>query len=87
MGDMGMEITGLKRGIKFPGCSQECVGDCVKSGRGNVAMECPDIRTRNGTYDTIILEKGESSRGFRSYADVTREDMKTSSGQNRLIIS
>ena len=49
-------------------------------------MECPDIGTHNGTYDAIISEKGERSWAVRSYADVTREDVKTPLGQNRLII-
>ena len=62
------------------------VGDCGKAGRENSAMECPDIGTRNGTYDAVILEKGDRSWAVRSYADVTREDVKTPSGKNRLII-
>ena len=33
------------------------------------------------------LEKGESSQAVRSYADVTREYLKTPLGQNRIIIS
>ena len=50
-------------------------------------MECSNIGARKGTYDAVILDKGERSRAVRSYADVTREDMKTSLGGNRLIIS
>ena len=49
MGDMGMDRTGLKRGVMWklhneidPGCPQECVGDCDKTGRENGAKECPD---------------------------------------------
>ena len=49
-------------------------------------MECPNGRTHNGTYDAIILEKVERSRAVRSYDDVTREDVKTPLGKNRLII-
>ena len=41
-------------------------------GRGNSAMEFPNEGTHNGTYDAVILEKGESSRAVRSYADITR---------------
>ena len=41
-------------------------------GRENGAKECPDGDKHNGTYDAIILEKGERSRAVRSYADVTR---------------
>ena len=66
---------------------EACVGGCGKVGRKNSAMECPDIGTHNGTYDAVILEKGERSRAIRSYADVTREDVKTPLGKNRLIIS
>ena len=50
-------------------------------------MECPDGGTHNGTYNVVILEKVERSRAVRSYADVTREDVKTPLGKNRLIIS
>ena len=94
MGKMGMDGIGFKNGITCklrnetdPGFPQECVGNCIKSGRVNGAMESPDIRTRKGTYDAVILEKRESLRLVRSYADVTRKDLKTPSGQNRLIIS
>ena len=68
------------------GFPQECVGGCGKSGRENSAMECSNIRARKGTYNADILEKGDSSRAVRSYADVTREDVQTQLGQNRLII-
>ena len=50
-------------------------------------MECLDGRTHNGTYDAVILEKGERPWAVRSYSDVTREDVKTPLGQNILIIS
>ena len=56
-------------------------------GRGNCAKECPDEGTHNGTYDAVILEKVDMSRTVRSYADVTREDIKTSLGNNIIIIS
>ena len=62
------------------------VGDCGKTRRENGAMECPNIGLCGGTYDTLNLEKGEISRGVRSYADITREDVQTPLGQNRLII-
>ena len=60
---------------------------CGKAGRENGAMECPNIGTRKGTYDDVILEKVERSRLVSSYAGVTRENVKTPLGQNRLIIS
>ena len=41
-------------------------------GRKNGAKECPDGATHNGTYDAVILEKGERSRAVKSYADTTR---------------
>ena len=56
-------------------------------GRKNGAKECPDGATHNGTYDAVILEKGERSRAVRSYAEVIREDVKTPLGKNGLIIS
>ena len=62
------------------------VGGCGKVGRENGAMECPNGWTHNGTYNDVILEKGESSRAVKSYADVTREDVKTQLGKNRLIL-
>ena len=87
MGGMGMDGTGFKKGITFklhnktdPGCPQECVGDFGKVGRKNCAMEWPDGGTHNGTKHAVILEKGERSRAVRSYADVTREDVKTPLG-------
>ena len=49
-------------------------------------MECSNIGVRRGTYDTVKLEKEEKSRAVRSYADVTREDVQTPLGKNRLII-
>ena len=48
--------------------------------------EC-HIGVRIGTYDAVKLDKGEKSRAVRSYVDVTREDVQTPLGQNRLIIS
>ena len=93
MGEMGMDGKVLKKGIACklynetdPRCPQECVGDCDKTGRENGAMECPNIGVRGGTYDTVKLEKGEMSQAVRSYASVTREDVHTPLGQNRLII-
>ena len=50
-------------------------------------MECPNGGTYNGTYDAVILEKGERSQAVRIYANGTREDVKTPLGKNRLIIS
>ena len=43
-------------------------------------MECPDIGTHNGTYNAVILEKGERSRVVSSYAVVTRKGVKTPLG-------
>ena len=62
------------------------VGDCGKTGRENCAMEGSNIGARKGTYDTVKLDKVEKSRAVRSYADVTREDVQTPLGKNRLII-
>ena len=94
IGEMGMDRTGLKKGITCKlhnetdtGFPQECVGYCGKLGRENGAMECPDERKHNRTYNSVILDKGEKSREVRSYADVTRENVETPLGQNRLIIS
>ena len=93
-GERGMDGTGLKNGITWklhnetdPGCPQECVGDCDKVGRKNGAKECLDGGTHNGMYNAVILEKGERSRAVKSYADVTKVDVKTPLGQNRIIIS
>ena len=44
------------------------VGDCEKLGRENGAKECPNGGTHNGTYNAVILEKGERSRAGTSYA-------------------
>ena len=63
------------------------VGDCGKVGKKKGAMECPNGGTHNSTYNVVILEKRERSRAVGSYADVTREYVKTPLGQNRLIIS
>ena len=49
-------------------------------------MECSNIGACKGTYNDVILEKGERSRVVRSYADVTREGVQTSLQQNRFII-
>ena len=62
------------------------VGYCGKEGKKNVAMKCSNIGARKGTYDAVKLEKREKSRAVRSYADVTREDVQTPLGKNRLII-
>ena len=62
------------------------VGDCGEAGRKNGAMECSNIMARKGTYDVVELEKGEKSWAVRIYADVTREDVQTPLGKNRLII-
>ena len=48
-------------------------------------MKCPNIGLRGGTYDAVKLEKVEMSRAVRSYAGVTREDLQTPLGENRLI--
>ena len=89
-----MDGIGFKKGITcklhnktYPGCPQECVGYCGKVGSKNGAMECPNGGTHNGTYDDVILEKGERSQAVRIYTDVTREDVETPLGKNRLIIS
>ena len=50
-------------------------------------MEYPNGGKYNGSYNAVILEKGERSRVVRSYDDVTGEDVKIPLGQNRLIIS
>ena len=50
-------------------------------------MEYPDGGTHNSTYDAVKLEKEERARAVRSYNDVTRKDVKTPLGKNRLIIS
>ena len=88
-----MDRKSLKKGItcklhnetdtKFP---QEFVGDFSETERGNGAMKSSNIEVRKGTYDAIKLEKVDTSRAVRSYADVTREDVQTPLGQNRLII-
>ena len=49
-------------------------------------MECSNIVVGKGTYDAVKLEKGEKSWAVRIYAAVTREDVKTLLGKNRLII-
>ena len=56
-------------------------------GRENGAKEFPDVGTHNGTHDSIIIEKVERLLVVKSYTDVTREEIKTPLGQNRLIIS
>ena len=94
MGEMGMNVKGFKKCIRCKlhnetdhVCPQECVGDCGKVGRGSGDMKCPNIGRRKGTYDAVILEKVERSWAVSSYADVTKEDVKTPLGQNSLIIS
>ena len=62
------------------------VGDCEKVGRGNGAKECIDGGENNGKYNAVILEKCERIQAVSNYADVTREDIKTPLGGNRLII-
>ena len=93
MGEMGIYGKGFKKGITCKlhnetdtRCPQERVGDCGKARRENSAMECPNIGARKDTYNSVKLEKVEKSREVSSYADVTREDVQTSLGQNRLII-
>ena len=49
-------------------------------------MEFPDGGTHNGTYNAVILNTGERSRVVRSYADITRRDVKTLLGKNKIII-
>ena len=90
---MDMDGKGLKKGITCkmhnktdPRCPHECFGGFGKTGRENGAMECSNIRACKGTHDAVKLEKGEKSRAFRGYSDVTREDVQTPLGQNRLII-
>ena len=61
------------------------IGYFGKSGSKNCAMECSNIGAPKGTYDAVILDKGERLRVVRSYADVTREDVQTPLGKNRLI--
>ena len=68
------------------GYPQVCVGDCWKAGKKNGAMDCSIIRARKGTYDAVKLNHGERSREIRSYNDVTRDDVQTPLGQNRLMI-
>ena len=50
-------------------------------------MECSNIGVCGGMHDAVKLEKGDKSRAVRSYADVTREDVQTPLGENRLIIT
>ena len=49
-------------------------------------MEFPDGGTRNGTYNASILDKLQRAQAVISYADVTREYVKTPLEQNRIII-
>ena len=63
------------------------LGIVTKCERESYPKECPNGGTNNGTYNAVILERGERSQVVRSYADVTREDGKTPLGKNRLIIS
>ena len=41
---------------------------------------------RKCTYDAVKLEKGDKSWVVRSYADITREDVHTPLGKNKLTI-
>ena len=54
--------------------------------RKNGAKYCPNRGTHNVTYNAVILDKGDKSRAVRSYAAVTRENVKTPLAQNRLIV-
>ena len=63
------------------------VGDCGNNGRENGDMAFSNIGVRKGTYYAVNLEKGENSRAVRIYADVSREDVQTPLGKNRLIIT
>ena len=65
----------------------DSIGYCGKVGRKNGAMEYPYGGTHNGTYNAVILEKGERSQAVRSYTEVTRGDVKAPLRQNRLIMS
>ena len=67
--------------------TEPTVGDCGKAGRKIGATECSNIGARKGTYDAFKLEKLDKSQAVRSYADVTREDVQTPLGKNRLIIT
>ena len=49
-------------------------------------MECSNVGARKGTYNAIILEKGEKPRAVSTYADVTREDLQKPLGGNILTI-
>ena len=83
---------------EFPGDGIKCieklqstffnmtVGDCGMTGRENGDIEYSNIRVCRGTYNAVKLEKGDKSRVVRNYSDVTREDVQTLLGQNRLII-
>ena len=94
MGKMGMDRTGLKNGITrefhnevILDAYRSVLGIVTKCERESFPKEFPNGGTNNGTYNAVILERGERSQVVRSYADVTREYGKTPLGQNRLIIS
>ena len=73
----------------FTSSSRTCtrpVGDCGKIGRKNGAIKCSNIGARKGTDDAVKLEKEDNSRAVRSYYGITREDVQTPLGKNRLII-
>ena len=63
------------------------VGYCDKVGKKNGDKEFPNGGTHSGTYNAVILEKGERSQAVRSCDDVIRVNLKTLLGKNRLIIS
>ena len=50
------------------------------------AKKCLNGGTHNGPYDALVIKKVERSRAVRSYADITREDVKTPLRQNIIII-
>ena len=94
MGKIIMNRTGLKMGITCKlhnktnhGLPKECVGDCDKVIKESGDKECPKGGTHDGTYNAIRLDKGEMSQEVSSYADVTREDVNMTLGENRRIIS
>ena len=82
MGSRGNCITKLNMDAY-----RSVLGIVTKCGRESFPKECPDRGTHNGTYNAIILERGERSQVVMSYAEVTREYGKTPLGQNRLTIS
>ena len=82
----GMSI--VDREIWDQGIGERVIfGYCDKVVRENGAKECPYGGTHNGTYGAVISEKGERSQVMRSNTDVTRVNVETPLGQNRLINS